>query len=143
MGCKVSGFEGVEKLFDDLVANTDRMTLEAVNAAAPYLVESAEKAVKSAAHKGYATGGLAKSFTATKAKKNQYGTYAVVKPVGKDDKGVSYGARAAYLEYGTTVNGKLHNESAPWRQKAVNNAKEKCQKAMEESIYKELDKIGG
>lgn len=143
MGCKVSGFEGVEKLFEDIIQSTDRMSLVAVNSAAPYLVEGAEKAVKEAAHKGYATGGLAKSFTATKAKKNQYGAYAIVKPVGKDNKGVSYGARAGYLEYGTTVNGKLHNTAAPWRQKAVNNAREKCQKAMEESIYKELDKIGG
>ena len=44
------------------------------------------KAVQAAANKGYSTRKLARSFVASKPKKNQYGNYVVVKPVGSDEK---------------------------------------------------------
>lgn len=137
---KVTGFDEVEKMFDELM-NVKTLSLKAVNKAAPILLEGAKKAVRSAANKGYATGGLENSFTATKAKNNKWGTFAEVKPVGSDSKGERYGARAAYLEYGTVVNGVVHTSSAPWRKQAVESARKKCEDTMENTLRDEWDKI--
>ena len=137
---KITGFEDVDKLFEEL-GDTKKIRLAAVKKAAPKLVNGARKAVKAAATKGYATGGLANSFVASNPKENEWGAFSVIKPVGKDDKGISYGARAAYLEYGTTVDGKLHTVGSPWRDRAINAAKEECEKIMEESILEEIEKL--
>ena len=139
---KVTGMDEVEKMFDDLM-NVKSLAIKAVNKAAPILLDSAKKSVRAAANKGYATGGLENSFAATKAKNNQWGTFAEIKPVGKDNKGVRYGERAAYLEYGTVVNGSVHASSAPWRKQAVNKAKTKCEDTMEKVLRDEWKKIGG
>lgn len=137
---KISGFDDVDKLFEEL-DNPQYFATKALEAAAPILVEETEKAIRSVTNKGYATGKLARSFVASKPKKNQYGNYVVVKPVGSDDKGHSYAARAAWLEYGTTLNGRQKNEPAPWRQKAVNAAESRCPEAMEKVISDEVDRI--
>ena len=136
----INGFDDVDKLFEEL-DNPQYFCTKALEAAAPILVDESSKAVQAAANKGYATGKLARSFVASKPKKNQYGNYVVVKPVGSDDKGHSYAARAAWLEYGTTLNGRQKNEPAPWRQKAVNAAESRCQETMEKVIFDEVDRI--
>ena len=138
---KITGFDDIDKMFDELM-DTKKLGMEAVNKAAPYLVDGATKAVSAAANKGYATGGLAHSFAATKAKQNEWGTFSVVKPVGKDKNGVSYGARAAFLEYGTTRNG-VKQASSPWRDRAIKAAKAKCENTMEKIVHAEWEKIGG
>jgi hypothetical protein len=140
MKATINGFEDVDKLFAEL-EEPQRFATKALEAAAPYLIEESEKAVQRAANKGYATGKLARSFVASKPKKNSYGNYVVVKPVGTDPDGHSYAARAAYLEYGTTLNGRQKNEPAPWRQAAVNAAEAKCTAAMEKVISDEVDRI--
>ena len=139
---KVTGMDEVEKMFDDLM-NVKTLAIEAVNKAAPLLVASAKKSVRAAANKGYATGGLENSFTATKAKNNKWGTFSEIKPVGKDSKGIRYGERAAYLEYGTVVNGSVHTSSAPWRKQAVEQARKKCEDEIEKVLQDAWDKIGG
>ena len=137
---KISGFEDVEKLFDSL-SDTKKLSVKAVETAAPKLVESAKKTVKSVAIKGYATDGLAGSFVAMKPKTNEYGSYVIVRPVGKDHDGHDYYARGAYLEYGTKVGDKQKNPPQPWRDKSVNAARSECEKIMEETVYAEVDKL--
>lgn len=136
----ISGFDEVEKLLDDL-GDVKKIGLNAVEKAAPYLVEGAKKAVESAATKGYATGGLARSFAAMKPKTNEYGAYVIVRPVGKDRKGRDYYARAAYMEYGTTLKGSPKNAAQPFRDKAISNARAKCEEAMEESVLSDIEKL--
>lgn len=137
---KVTGFEEIEEMFDELMS-IKTLALKAVNKAAPIMLDSAKKSVKKAADKGYATGGLENSFTATKAKNNKWGTFAEIKPVGTDKNGIRYGERAAYLEYGTVVNGVVHTSSAPWRKQAVESARKKCEDTMENTLRDEWDKI--
>lgn len=137
---KVTGIDEVEKMFDELM-DIKKLAVKAVDKAAPILLDGAKKSVRSAANKGYATGGLENSFTATKAKNNKWGTFATVRPVGKDKNGIRYGERAAYLEYGTVVNGVLHTASAQWRKKAVDSVRTKCEDTMEKTLRDEWDKI--
>ena len=136
----ISGFDEVDKLLDKL-DDMKNISMKAVQEAAPHLVDGAEKAVKASATKGYATGDLARSFVAKKAKSNKYGAYLIVAPVGSDAKGRKYYARGAYLEYGTTLNGRQKNPPQPWRDKAINTARSACEKAMEEVINTEVDKM--
>lgn len=137
---RISGFEDVDKFLDAL-GNDKKLGIKAVKAAAPHLVSGASKAVRSSANRGYASGGLARSFAATKPKTNQYGSYLIVRPVGKDPEGHDYYARGAYLEFGTTLNGKPKNAAQPWRDKAINLGREKCEEAMEEAVLSEIDKL--
>lgn len=137
---KISGFDDVDKLFDSL-SDTKKLSLKAVEAAAPKLVDSAKRAVKSAAIKGYATGDLAGSFAAMKPKTNEYGAFVVVRPIGKDHEGHDLYARGAWLEYGTSLNGSPKNEPQPWRDKAVNGARSDCERIMEETVFSEVEKL--
>lgn len=137
---KISGFDELDRLLDSL-GDTHRIGIKAVEAAAPHLVRGASEAVRGAASKGYATGGLERSFAATKPKKNEYGSFLIVRPIGKDKKGHDYYARGAYMEFGTTLNRKEKNAPQPWRQKAVNLSQEKCEKAMEDVVMSEIDKL--
>lgn len=137
---RISGFDEVEKMFDKL-ADTKNISIKAVEAAAPHLVKSAKSAVKSAANRGYATGGLDGSFAAMKPKSNEYGAYLIVRPIGQDPDGHDYYARGAYLEYGTKLKGEEKNEHQPWREKAINGARSACEKAMEDTVFSEVDKL--
>ena len=139
MKATINGFDDVDKMFAEL-DKPQYFATKALEAAAPYLVEESQKAIQRVTS-SKATGKLARSFAATKPKKNAYGNYVVVKPVGTDPKGNSYAARAAWLEYGTTLNGQKKNEHKPWRESAVNAAKEKCTAAMEKVISDEVDRI--
>lgn len=137
---KISGFDDVNKLLDDL-SDINKVGLKAVEAAAPHLVKGASSAVRSVATRGYATGGLERSFAATKSKTNKYGAYTIVRPVGKDPDGKNYYARGAYLEYGTKLNGLPKNSPQPWRDKAINLSRAKCEEAMEKAVFSAVDKL--
>jgi HK97 gp10 family phage protein len=137
MKARIDGFENVDRILSRLM-EPEKITKKAVEAATPALVESTQKSIKSAANKGYATGKLAASVAATKPKRNKYGTYSIVRPVGYDKDGNSYYARGAYLEYGTKK-----NAPQPWRQKAVNDAESKCEELMEQAVADEVKKIEG
>lgn len=106
---------------------------KAVDAAAPILEKTVKAAVANAADRGYAEGDLEKSIRKTKAKMNQYGAFAVVKPNGKDRKGISNADKLMRLEYGRSG-----QAPHPCLAKAVSDAEEDCIKAMEEVIEKEL-----
>lgn len=150
---RVEGFEGVDKLFRQL-GNTQAFCEEAVAEAAPTLVKSAKASVhdaiysppvqrKTAREEGQPTGSLERSFVATKATTNRYGSYCTVGPVGyregKTTKGAKlhHAAQAAFLEWGTSQG----QEPSPWRAKAVKNAENDCQRIMEETVKKEVNKF--
>lgn len=141
---RIEGFEQLEKFLGRLAEPT-KMAIKAVNAAAPILEESLRTEISGAANRGYATGELAASVSATKAKENQYGVYSVVKPVGtKKRKGkngkeyeIRYAEELAYLEYGTKNGQKSH----PVRQKAINRAEAKCEAVIEKEIADAVEKL--
>lgn len=145
---KISGFDGIDKLFEDL-SDFGEIAVEAVNEAAPILEKSMKSAIKTSAKKGYATGQLAASVIAEPAKKNQYGTYSVVHPKGKNKHGIPNSMVAAVLEYGrkggykSKRNNKMvtTQKPAPFRQKAINDATAKCEESMKETVYKKVDEM--
>lgn len=140
---EITGFEGLERFLENL-AQPKEMAVKAVNAASPIAEKSLKTEVRRAAcrknkqGKPYATGQLEASIGRTEARENQYGVFAVVTPKGKDKKGMRNAEKLAYLEYGVRSHGQL---PYPVRQNAVNNAKTACEKAMEDTIYREVDAL--
>lgn len=142
---RVEGFDDLEKLFRDL-SDADAIAIEAVDKAVPVLEKSLKSAIQGAAIKGYASGELAASIEHKPAKKNQYGVFSVVLPVGTDSKGVSNAKKAAILEFGRRggypdSNGRTvsQQEPRPYRQSAIDEAKSECEEIMRESVYKRID----
>lgn len=150
---KIEGTRELEKMFEEL-GKPQYFQAKAVKAAAPHLVKSTREAIKAAG------GGnrLARSVEASDVKENQYGTFAVVQPEGKRADGTHYVKLAAALEYGTVWPrkkadaAKIHhadkagqhkNDARPFRQKALNNARSKCEEAMADAIFSEIEKKTG
>ena len=133
----------MEKLLNGL-AKPEKMAVKAVDAAAPLLQEELKRQIRSVADrqdkngKPYSTGELAASIGLTKAKENTYGVFAVAKPEGVDSKGLRNVEKMAYLEHGVAAHGQLPR---PVRQKTVNAVEEKCEKIMQDVIYKEVDQL--
>ncbi len=61
-----------------------------------------EKNLKKELAKHRRTGDMLNSVKKTKAGKNKYGHYAVVRPTGTDSKGVRNMEKLAHAEYGTS-----------------------------------------
>lgn len=154
---RIEGFDGVDKLFKDL-SNIDEIAIEAVNEAAPILEECLKGAIEAAADKGYATGELVNSIIARPAKKNRYGVFSAVGPVGTHSKRLhereetSYAKEAAILEFGRNggyayydKNNECkmvtHQEPRPYRENAIKTAKTRCEETMEESVIRRLNEI--
>lgn len=142
---RMEGFDDLEKLFNDL-SDADAIAIEAVDKAVPVLEKSLKSAIQGAATKEYATGELAASIGHKPAKKNEYGVFSVVLPVGTDSKGVSNAKKAAILEFGRRggyldSNGHPVSEQGPkhYRQSAIDAAQNECEKIMRESVYKRID----
>lgn len=109
-----------------------------VDAAYPMTEAAVKSALASVETGPYATGSVSASITGTGTKVNAYGVYAVARPTGRDSKGVSNGAKAAFLQYGSPKkNPKLH--ARPWRQKAVNSVQDSAVKTMEEVLKSEME----
>lgn len=90
---------GIDDLMSDLnTLDTDRIAPIMLEEAVHILEENVKR--RTAAHK--ATGALAESMKASKAKQTKEGYSISVRPTGKDDKGVSNMEKACYLEYGTS-----------------------------------------
>lgn len=127
--------DGMDETIRELerLGRYDEIAPKAVDAAAPLLELSVKAQVLLATTGGYATGGLVSSIKATKAKKNQYGYFSVVKPNGNDKKGVSNTEKLINLEYGNS-----RQLPRPCLQKAVNNVEQACIDTMEEVIAREV-----
>lgn len=88
--------------FDDLLENLDLLDRGEVEekmlkAGEPIL----ERSVKSHAAAHVKTGSMAASIKSTGVKQQGDGKYLVVRPTGKDKKGVRNMEKMAYLEFGT------------------------------------------
>lgn len=94
---------------DDLIAqlnkasNLNDVAPKMIEEALPILEQSLKDAVQEEVNKEYATGELVRSIKKSKShRKNQYGYFGVVRPTGKDQKGVRNMEKLVYLHYGTT-----------------------------------------
>lgn len=99
--CEVKGFE---ELFEALAGleKADEIADEILFEGGNILKADMRSAISSAANRGYATGDLAHSIIPTPPQKNGLGHFVAVRPVGKDSKGVSNGAKLQFLEHGTS-----------------------------------------
>ncbi len=134
--CELNGFDGLIEGLNNLAANTGEIAKKAINAATPTLKDALSQCIEESANRGYATGELAQSIEATKAKQNAYGYFAAVRPVGEDRKGVRNGEKLAYLEYGTS-----RQAAHPVIARAINRAGEKCEKIMQDEVEKAVQKL--
>lgn len=116
--------EKLEKLSDK--SRVDEIAKKAVNAALPTVVSS----VQSHIHPRDVAGGV----TATAARDNAYGVFAVAKVTGRTKKG-SNALRAAVLEYGRHDGRGGH---IPWRKSAVSAAESASKQIMEDVIKTEM-----
>lgn len=98
---EMAGFEDLLKQIEQ-ASNLDNIAPEIINEALPILEESLKNTVQQEADKGYATGEMAESIKKSRAKRNQYGYFGIVRPTGKDKKGVRNMEKLAYLHYGTS-----------------------------------------
>ena len=150
----IDGFDGVERLFSDFSRYAEGITIKAVEKAAPILEEEAGKSLQESTGKGkkrYSTGKTTRSFSHTKVKTNKWGTFTAVRPIGSDKKGVPYSDKAKWLEYGryhrnnagrkATLDENMIQEPRPWVQRAINRAQRKCEDAMQDAVFSEVDKL--
>ena len=133
MGVTITGFDGLEELFKKGVKAND-IAKKAVDKASPVLEGSLKGKVAGAADRGYATGELVGSISSTKAKVNDLGVFAAVRPTGHDRKGVRNAQKLAYLEYGTSRGISPH----PVRDAAAAAVEGECISIMEGVVYEEL-----
>lgn len=139
----LTGFDNLEQFLNKL-AKPEKMAIKAVDKASPVLEKSLKSEIEKAANrkdtrgKPYSTGELAASIERTKARENDLGVFAVVKPDDTDSKGLLNVEKLAYLEYGVAAHGQLPH---PVRQKAVNAAEAECEEIMRKVIYEEVDSL--
>lgn len=149
---KIGGFDEIDRMFAR-ISKPQEFQTKAVKAAAPYLVSETKKAIKEQG----GGDGLVRSIEATEPKANKYGSFVVVKPVGKRvSDGTPYVKLAAALEYGTVwprnkedaekihhadKAGKPKNKPHSFRDKALNAARSKVEDAMRDAVYREVDKL--
>lgn len=127
---KASGFAD---LIRDLTSlDVDRMTDEMITAAEPVMMEK----LKSHAQKHRYSGEMINSIKSTGIKRNKTGKYLVVRPTGKDSKGVRNMEKMAYLEYGT-----YKQAATPVLTPAVRDAESTVENKFEEIFKKHTDKV--
>lgn len=132
----VTGLDDIMRQFDKLsdLSKVEEIAKHAVDAAQPISEASMRSAIAAVEHGPYATGSVSASVASTPAQINSYGAYAVARPTGRDEKGVRNGAKAAYLQYGTS-----RMAARPWRQSAVAGAQSACIAAMEKVVQSEME----
>lgn len=89
---------GVDDFLHSLTSmDVGALTTEMIEAAEPVMVER----VKKYANRHKASGDMIRSIKSTGVKERRGGKYLVVRPTGRDHKGVRNMEKLAYLEYGT------------------------------------------
>lgn len=134
MRFELDGIEEMISRMEQMGKTADLAADKMLNAAAPILRENLKRNIKTAAVRGYATGELAGSIAAFRARQNKYGHFTVIAPVGKDKKGVRNAEKLAYLEYG--VDGRQRPN--PVMQKTVNESRTACLEKMQEVFNAEV-----
>lgn len=132
---EMEGIDDIEKQLYEMAGNSEELAEEMIDAATPIMEEEFKKAIHSVANRGYATGELERAVKATKAKTNQYGSFAVISVAGTDKRGTTNAEKLAYLHYGTS-----RQEATGVVTKVVNAAEEKCIAKMQEVFNKRIKK---
>lgn len=130
---RIKTSQGLDDFLHSLTSlEVDKMTTEMLEAAEPTLTEN----VKRYADKHRASGSMAKSIKSTGVKERDGGKYLVVRPTGKDHKGVRNMEKLAYLEYGT-----IKQPASPVITPAVKAAEGNIERIWNEVMDKHLGKI--
>jgi HK97 gp10 family phage protein len=111
------------------LADVDRIAPQMIDEAMPILEGNLKKEM--AKHRR--TGDMINSVRKTKAGKNKYGYYAVVRPTGKDSKGVRNMEKMVYLEYGTS-----DQPATPILTKAIKDSEKAVLDKMQEVFSREV-----
>ena len=112
------------------LADVDRIAPKMIDEAIPILLEN----VKSETSQHKRTGDMYKSIKKTKAgKSSKGGYYAMVRPTGKDSKGIRNMEKMAYLEYGTSK-----QLATPVLTKALNDSEPAVLNKMREVFEREV-----
>lgn len=135
MGMDLTGFDELDQFLRKL-ANPTKMAIKAVDRAAPIVERELKKRIPRSEKKREH---LADHIETTKARENKLGVFAVIKPEsGTDKDGVRYAERMAYLEYGVLMHGQAPH---PVRGPAITAAREECERVIQETIFKEIEKL--
>lgn len=126
--------DGVDELIQDLGSiDGEKMAYKMLEEATPVV----EKAVKRHASAHKRTGDMHKSIKSTGVKQSKDGgLYTVVRPTGKDKKGVRNMDKAMYLEFGTSV-----QNATPIILPAVEETREIVLNKMQEAFDREMGQI--
>lgn len=121
--------DGIDDLIRELnrTSDLDRIAPVMLEEALPILEDSLKETVQQEVNRGYATGELVSSIKKSRSLRNQYGYFGIVRPTGKDKKGVRNMEKLAYLHYGTTK-----QTARPVVNKAVFHAEQKVVEKMQE-----------
>jgi HK97 gp10 family phage protein len=123
---------GIDDLLHGLTSmNVGAMTTKMIEDAEPIMMEN----VKRYAEKHRVSGAMIKSIKSTGVKERKGGKYLVVRPTGKDKKGVRNMEKMAYLEYGT-----VKQPATPIITPAVKNAEVKIERVWREDLGVWMDK---
>ena len=121
------------QLMRDLTSlDVGKMTDEMIQAAEPIMLEK----MKHHAQKHNYSGSMQKSIKSTGIKTNRSGKFLVVRPTGKDSKGVRNMEKMAYLEYGT-----YKQAATPVVTPAVKEAESIVERAMDAIFDKYMEKV--
>jgi HK97 gp10 family phage protein len=129
----MNGVDDLMKQLERLEKSTEEIAEKMVDSGKQILEKNVTKNVQTAANRGYATGELAESIKAGKTSHNEHGCYSVIRPTGKDSKGVRNGEKLAYLEYGVPGKQAPH----PVLTKSVNESETDCLKEMQRIFDRE------
>ena len=125
--------QGLDDFLHSLTSlEVDKMTTDMLEAAEPVLMEN----VKRYAERHRASGSMVKSIKSTGVKERKGGKYLVVRPTGKDHKGVRNMEKLAYLEYGT-----VKQPATPVVTPAVKEAETTVERAMDAIFDKYMEKV--
>jgi HK97 gp10 family phage protein len=124
--------DGLNQLLRELTSlDADKMTDEMMKAAEPVMLEKLKH------HAGkHGQGAMYNSIKSTGIKTNRSGKFLVVRPTGKDSKGVRNMEKMAYLEYGT-----YKQAATPVVTPAVKEAESTVERAMDGIFDKYMDKV--
>jgi len=119
------------------MADVDKYADKMIDEAMPILADN----LKGELVKHRSTSDMLDSVKKTKAKKMFGGYFAVVRPTGKDRKGVRNMEKLAWLEYGTrNKDGSQRQAPTPVLTKAINDSRERVLAKMEEVFKREIMK---
>ncbi len=114
----------------------DRIAPKMIDEAMPYLKHNVQRGIVAKTEDSdYSTGAMLASVKSTKAKYISNGFYAVVRPTGKDAKGVRNMEKLAYMEYGTSK-----QPPTPMLAKAIKDSEPAVLNKMREVFEREVSK---